>query len=273
MVMYVITHKRVAGSFWPAGYQRLLVGASQNITAIPQEERKNYLRDDTGENIATRNAQYSELTGLYWLWKNLPGTENVGITHYRRYFTVQPDSLKGKINEYINGLIHGPVRLASAEFMDNLLVDSDIVVTNNQVVPGGMTVAEEYAQAHNAQDLQVVHGIIQRRFPDYKKAFESVMAGTRYHHYNMLYTRRSLFNEYCEWLFNILFEAEQLIDISNYDTYQRRVFGFLSERLMDVWLRHNQVRVKELRVVKAENEMDLNIRLRVINRIKGLIHG
>ena len=92
------------------------------------------------------------------------------------------------------------------------------------------------------------------------------MTGTRYHHYNMLYTRRSLFNEYCEWLFNILFEAEQLIDISNYDSYQQRVFGFLSERLMDVWLRHNHLRVKELRVVKAENEDDLSIRNRLHQR-------
>ena len=273
MVMYVITHKKVAGSFWPAGYQRLLVGASQNITAIPQEERKNYLRDDTGENIATRNAQYSELTGLYWLWKNLPGTENVGITHYRRYFTVQPDSLKGKINEYINGLIHGPVRLASAQFMDNLLVNNDVIVTNNQEIPQGMTVEEEYCQAHYARDLQVVRNVIQGRFPEYVDDFEMVMTGTHYHHYNMMYTRRALFNAYCEWLFNILFEVERNIDISNYDSYQQRVFGFLSERLMDVWLRHNQVRVKELRVVKAEYEMDLNIRLRVINRIKGLIHG
>lgn len=272
MVMYVITHKRVAGSFWPAGYQRLLVGASQNITAIPQEERKNYLRDDTGENIATRNAQYSELTGLYWLWKNLPGTENVGITHYRRYFTVQPDSLKGKINEYIDGLIHGPVRLASAQFMDSLLADNDVIVTNNQEVPQGMTVEEEYCRAHHVRDLQVVRNVIQGRFPEYEDGFEMVMTGTHYHHYNMMYTRRALFNAYCEWLFNVLFEAERDIDISNYDSYQQRVFGFLSERLMDVWLRHNHLRVKELRVVKAENEDDLSIRLRVVNRFKGLIH-
>lgn len=266
MVMYVITHKRVAGSFWPAGYQRLLVGASQNITAIPQEERKNYLRDDTGENIATRNAQYSELTGLYWLWKNLPGTENVGITHYRRYFTAQPDSLKGKINEYINGLIHGPVRLASAQFMDNLLVNNDVIVTNNQEIPQGMTVEEEYCQAHYARDLQVVRNVIQGRFPEYVDDFEMVMTGTHYHHYNMMYTWRALFNAYCEWLFNILFEVERNIDISNYDSYQQRVFGFLSERLMDVWLRHNHLRVKELRVVKAENEDDLSIRNRLHQR-------
>lgn len=266
MVMYVITHKRVAGNFWPAGYQRLLVGASQNITAIPQEERKNYLRDDTGENIAARNAQYSELTGLYWLWKNLPGTENVGITHYRRYFTVQPDSLKGKINEYINGLIHGPVRLASAQFMDNLLVNNDVIVTNNQEIPQGMTVEGEYCQAHYARDLQFVRNVIQGRFPEYVDDFEMVMTGTHYHHYNMMYTRRALFNAYCEWLFNILFEVERNIDISNYDSYQQRVFGFLSERMMDVWLRHNHLRVKELRVVKAENEDDLSIRNRLYQR-------
>ena len=31
------------------------------------------------------NCYYSELTGLYWIWKNDHETEYVGTCHYRRF--------------------------------------------------------------------------------------------------------------------------------------------------------------------------------------------
>ena len=42
--------------------------------------------DDTGETIAPRNKHYSELTGWYWIWKNVSDVSIVGLCHYRRYF-------------------------------------------------------------------------------------------------------------------------------------------------------------------------------------------
>ena len=62
------------------------------------------------------------------------------------------------------------------------------------------------------------------------------------------------FEQYCEWLFHILLKLECQIDISNYDVYQKRVFGFLAERLFNVWLVKNQLKVKEQKVVALEGE-------------------
>ena len=48
-------------------------------------EDAGYLADDTGDNISAKNCYYSELTGLYWVWKNVKDPDYVGVCHYRRY--------------------------------------------------------------------------------------------------------------------------------------------------------------------------------------------
>ena len=53
--------------------------------------------------------------------------------------------------------------------------------------------------------------------------------------------RYDLYCKYCQWLFSILFKLEQEINLKNYIGYQQRVLGYIAERLLDVWIEHNQI--------------------------------
>lgn len=64
--------------------------------------------------------------------------------------------------------------------------------------------------------------------------------------------RYDIFCDYCKWLFDILFEVEKKVDLKNYDEYQQRVFGYIAERLLDVWIDYNKILYKDVNYVMIE---------------------
>lgn len=195
--------------------------------------------DNTGDNISTKNPYFCELTGLYWAWKNL-NCEYIGLCHYRRYFSTG----KGEKKE----------RIMSRFDYERLLSMYDVVVPakRNYYIE---TVRSQYEHAHNKRDLDEVQQIVHEKYPMYDRAFETVMKRKRLHILNMFAMKKELFNQYCEWLFDILFTLEKRIDISDYTPYEARIFGFLSERLFNVWLEyHSTLAVKEVPVVFLEKQ-------------------
>ena len=72
------------------------------------------------------------------------------------------------------------------------------------------------------------------------------------------------FDAYMTWLFGILDEAERRIDVSAYDSYNHRLFGFLAERLLNVWVNARKLRVKEYPVyMPDQSAWKENLRARV----------
>jgi len=185
-----------------------------------------YMGDDTGDSISDLNPYYGELTGLYWLWKNYSEADIIGICHYRRYFVDENR------------------RLMKKEQYEADLEDVDIM-TSNAVATNCATYKEDYAEAHNIQDLMETGQVIKELFPDDYPAFCEVIEGNQYYYGNLCVMRKALFDEYCEWLFTIFFELEKRVDVSGYDDYHKRLFGFLSEQLLRVYTVARGLRVKE----------------------------
>ena len=200
-----------------------------------------YTGDDTGDNISSKNKQFCELTGLYWAWKNLQ-CEYIGLCHYRRYFAHKPKS---------DALEDKQQAIFRRQDYEALLQKYDVLlpVKRNYYIE---TVRSQYEHAHKKRDLDEVEQIIAELYPEYREAFKAVMGRRKLYILNMFVMKKALFDRYCQWLFAIEFELEKRIDISGYDDYNARVFGFLSERLFNVWLEKEQLQVKEVQVLNLE---------------------
>ena len=204
------------------------------------KESIGYQRDDEGDNISAKNPNYCELTGLYWAWKNLKA-DYIGLAHYRRH--------------YSNGKRFGDKKdkVINSTEMEKKLKDTDILLPTprNYWIE---TNYSQYAHAHHAIDLDTTRDILKEKYPQYIAAWDSSMKKTTGHRFNMFVMKKEFFDQYCEWLFDVLFELENRLDISAYNKNDSRVFGFVSERLLDVWIETNHYSYKDTSYVFMENQ-------------------
>jgi hypothetical protein len=112
----------------------------------------------------------------------------------------------------------------------------------------------QYAHAHHAIDLDTTREILTEKYPEYIPVYDDYMKRTIGHRFNMFIMKRDVLNRYCEWLFDILFELEKHLDISQYSLNDSRVFGFVSERLLDVSLEKNAIQYKEIPCMFMEKQ-------------------
>ena len=253
-MIYIATHKKFNVPNLN-GYCALQVGAEG-------KEKYGYLRDNIGNHISGKNANYCELTGLYWIWKNTDDSYK-GLVHYRRYFG--RNNLSNKISD-----------ICSYEYLLNCLKSVDIVLPYVEYFKQN---AKEEILLHCCTEeiFDKLRQIIETKYPDYIETYDRYFNENKASLFNMLFCKREIFDAYCEWLFSILFVLEKQVDLAKLNTYQQRLYGFLSERLLNVWVIKNKLVVKHLPVIHMELPVFDRIRLvrrRFTNRFRFWIkHG
>jgi len=227
-------------------YQPIHVGKSLS------KHNFGYLSDDNNDNISHKNRNFCELTALYWAWKNnyFKPYKYVGLVHYRRYFT--------------GDLPFGRFSILSDSEIEKYLDRYDVILPKKRKYYIE-TIENHYANAHNKKDLDTLRDILLEKHPEYIDSYSKVMKQRELYLFNMFVTKKELYNEYMEWIFDILFELEKRVNITQYDQYQSRVYGFISERLLNVWLLKNQLKTKELKMINIEGE---NLTLKAFGLIK-----
>ena len=220
-------------------YLPVYVGAQINKNLKPE----GYTPDNTGDNISEFNPYFSELTGLYWAWKNLD-VDYIGLAHYRRHF-----SLKKK-----------------ADF-DSLLTCNELepylgyikVFTPNKRHYYIETLYSHYAHTFDAKHLDTAELIIKEKYPLYAESYTRAVSKRSGYMFNMMIMRRDLLDDYCSWLFDVLKELRIRTDESKMDAFHLRYPGRVSEILFNVWLNYQlesgklkKNELKEIPVVSME---------------------
>jgi len=176
-------------------------------------------KDNIGENISDRNYNYCECTALYWAWKNgfAKDDDYLGLRHYRRRFEASDDSLRSLKANGIDIVHLDPI------YHDNIRYS----FTNH---------------TKNENDWDVMKEGIHNIFPTYDDAMETYEKQHFVCGYNMNILRRDIFDEYCEFLFGVLFYVENhYLKICD---RRDRYLGFLAENLFGVFLIKNKNRYR-----------------------------
>lgn len=200
---------------------------------LAQEHFADFAYDDAGENISGKNRSYCELTALYWAWKNLDA-DYYGLFHYRRYLYPDPAEKRPyRVEASPTGELLETLGYAG---FASLIEGYDLVLPKPEEM--FVSVREHYAAApfHHGKDLELAEAIVRELYPEYAGAMERYFSGTAHYFGNICIMSRRVFRDYCSWLFSILEEFDRRADVSGYGPQERRVDGYLAERLLGVYV-------------------------------------
>src|SRR5690554_3932221 len=147
--------------------------------------------DDSGRSISEKNRYYSELTGIYWVWKNTR-QDITGACHYRRYFhesDTEPFDLR------IKRFLYWPVGLWKKRYgliytsnirrFRNRILHEDQIMKILQDYDGILpqkrklryTVEEHYRRYHNSTDLGIISQVLCKKYPAWTDAYNKMLNG------------------------------------------------------------------------------------------------
>lgn len=251
--IFVITHK---DAFIPESPYLSLV---QVGSAIGEKiKSQSCLYDDTGDNISNYNRDFCEMTGIYWLWKNGPKAENIGIFHYRRYLCCKEKGHSKFRTDWKRFYVYPnltqaffDMELFDEKYINSLLDKYKIIIPkrsylgerNHKNYYGLFCFRERWTKELN-YTLKIAAGM----FPQYKESINSCSKSVRGCHCNMFIMKYDLFDEYCSFIFPVLLKVYRDIKDGKLQTEAPRLMGYLAEYLTGVFIHHKSrnVSVKSL---------------------------
>lgn len=196
--------------------------AVQGGKALHPEIDLGFLKDNTGDNISEKNPYWSELTVLYWGWKNVHNVEYIGLNHYRRYFDIE----------------------INAENIDNLMHDYDMMVVKSNSMMSNHERPTNLMHLTSIEDYYVFADTFLYMYPEYKKEFiEYFYHSRKSFPFQMFIAKKEIYDDYCSFMFPVLFEVEKRVKPHGY-TRQKRAVGYFGEWFLGLYIYCKHLNVK-----------------------------
>lgn len=211
--------------------------------------------DNTGDNISKLNPIFRELTGMYWVWKNVHDVKYVGSEHYRRRWGLKLSDVETLLKKY-KIIIFKPNHLGQQTLMHN------------------------YVMCHSFIDFATTEYLVKSMYPEYADDWNKFIT---YGHdlimANCFICEKEEYDKACEFVFNILNAFVNAFGLASYERmqqhvkmfsqkacppdkqkigwdwqkYQLGVCGFLAERLFTLYIYHNfKNKIYEANMVEME---------------------
>ena len=234
----VATHKKINLATNDDAYKLIQVGSEK------ADERFDFCEhdDDIEDNISYKNPNYCELTALYYLWKSCTKEKYIGLVHYRRFF------VKNINNDLNNDIL-------TTSDIKKLLKGYKVILPLTSIKPikaGARLYKKENKEVQDEHWL-LIEEIVKSDYPNMMKAFEKCVYGRKMIYGNMMIMEKEDFNDYCQWLFEILNKIDNLMEKRNIKIVPR-MDGYLSEQLLNIWCqsRYKEKNIRRLPVRNIE---------------------
>ncbi|MDN0069402.1 MULTISPECIES: DUF4422 domain-containing protein [Collinsella] len=224
-------------------YIPLHVGRSLHPELTAEMDAQGFLGDDSGDSISGSNASLCELTGLWWLWRNVDADWK-GLVHYRRHFASRRAGGKGAGDRF--------GRIASErDFLRAMSGGAEAILPSrrNYVIE---TVGSHWEHTQPSGQLASARGVVADMEPRYLGSLDRVLSSRGAHMFNMMVMRDDVLDAYCSWLFPLIFELVERHDPDRYDAFAARYPGRISELLLDAWMSEKHVPYAEMPTVSPE---------------------
>lgn len=200
--------------------------------------------DDEGDNISRLNARFNDMATIYWVWKNCDN-DYYGFMQYRRFLSFDTEMLKEKQYEYPietnDEKAFKRMKLQDPVYMRNFIEQYDVITCNYLQYPSEYSLYQQYYEVPYSfeKDIDLLIEIIQAKYPEYMSAVhKSLFEDGKGYFANLFIMRKKLFQKYCDWAFDILFEFDRRMDYTDYSFAERRAPGYISERLLGIFYTH-----------------------------------
>ena len=200
-----------------------VVGSSKNKFLPLDNIREKFLIDKSheGDNIDFLNQWYCELTCLYYLWKHCDD-EIVGLEHYRNYFWKN-----GKpINE---------------QEINEELKKGDVICGGYAYPAWGDNTLRQNLNKHT-KTVDLFLNVLYDKDSKLCDYFKSYLDGKRIWCCNTFICKKTIIDEWCDFIFNLLVDFEEKSKIGpNTNTLRRE--GYFSEFLFGAWLEYKGYKI------------------------------